>query len=277
MYKKTLLPILIALAAIPGVGQAHGVNLASDFTDFTTWTLSGSATATNQTPGNGFTYSSLNLTQPGVGDSAGSGFAPTAIELDFNQAFHFTFNFWVPYWNTGLRGDGLTFTLAGAPGVGNGGSGLGYEDLGADSIAFAIDTFHFGGEPVSPSIQILQSGSVEPLAYTETGLGDSIRDPDFQWWAFVSYAPSGNDDNSGILTGTIEHLNLGIFSVSANIDFAALGMVGNPVYYGFTAANGLADDGHFVTSAAVVPVPTALWLFGSSLLGMIGISRRRHM
>jgi len=263
----------LALASLLAAGlhgaavAEQGVSLATGLTDFTSWSLYGSAQAFNTTPGNGFTYSDLMLTPPGSNGQAGAGFAPGTLSLDFNQSFRFDFHFFMPA-SSDLRGDGLTFTLAGTPGVGGAGSGLGYDGLGSDSMAFAIDTFHFDGEPVSPSLQILAGGSVSPLAATETGLGDAIRDPDYQWLAIVSYTPSGNNDFTGTLTGRIEHLNLGSFEVNAAVDFNNL--AGAPLYYGFTASNGAATDGHFITSGVALPVPEPdswmLMLAGGALL-----------
>jgi len=270
---RLLLPLAFATGLAAHASQ--GVSLAYTYTDFTTWTLYGSASANNSTPGNGFTYSDLVLTAPGSDSSAGAGFAPTAIALDFNQAFTFDFHFFIPP-SQNLRGDGMTFTLTNATGVGGTGSGLGYDGMSSASVAFAIDTFHFDGEPVSPSVQILAGGSTTPLAATETGLGDAIRDADFQWYASLHYTPSGLSDNAGTLTGTMDHLNLGSFSVSAQVSFADLGLVGQPVYYGFTAANGLATDGHIVTSAAAVPEPGswAMILAGLACLGLLAQRRR---
>lgn len=286
MIKKSVVVAAVFAASLLPVASANAadqdVSLATGFTDFTTWTLAGSASVTNQTS-NGYTYSTLHLTQ-GVGNEAGSAFAPTTLILDYNQPFSFDFHFYIGASSPDWRGDGLTFTLAGAPGLGDGGSGLGYQGLGINSVAFAIDTFHFGpdpdvlgdlGEPVSPSLQILAGGSVTPLKVFETGLGDSIRDTNGLWYARVNYTPNGN--NTGTFAGTINHLNLGSFSVSSTVDFDALGMVGSPVYYGFTASNGAATDFQYISSAVPVPEPETygMLLAGLGLMGFVERRRRK--
>ncbi|HOB95577.1 MAG TPA: PEP-CTERM sorting domain-containing protein [Aquabacterium sp.] len=270
---------LLAASLLPAARAQQGLDLSAGPVDYTTWTLFGSATAQNTTPGNGFTYSLLSLTNPGTGDQAGAAFAPQALALDFNQPFSFHFNWYIPLLaEPGLRGDGMAFVLTTQPGLGVGGSGLGYDGSHPASVAWAIDTFHFDGEPVSPSLQILAGGSVAPLAATETGLGDRVRDPDFQWFGQFDYLPSGLDDNRGTLTASMSHVNLGSFSASAGVDFDALGMASaGAVFYGFTASNGLATDGHATSWGAPVPVPEPqTWLLMAAGLGMVGwLARRR--
>lgn len=268
-----VMALALALAGTPAAQASQSFGTYGSFTDFTAWTLMGSASATTFEPGNGFRYSTLTLTRPGEGDQAGAGWAPEALSLDFNQAFEARFSVFIAEGSV-VRGDGIVLVLAAAPGLGHGGSDLGYGGLGA-SIGFAIDTFHFDGEPVSPSLQILQGGDVTPIAATETGLGDDIRDPALQWVATLSYTPSGLGDDAGMLSGAIWRPDLGSFSVLAAVDFAAAGLAGAPVYWGFTGANGLADDGQFITSAMPVPEPGG-WALMAAGLGVLGALARRR-
>lgn len=267
--------LLATSVAVPAQAQTT-IDLITGPVDFTSWSLLGSASAANFTPGNGFTYSLLQLTQPGSGDQAGAAYAPEALLFDFNQPFQVSWVWSIPVID-GLRGDGFTFTLNTAPVLGGGGSSLGYESGDSpSSIALAIDTFDFGGDdPVSPSLQLLQGGSITPVAATETGLGDAIRDPDFAWFGQLRYEPSGLDDHAGTLIGRIEHINLGSFEVQAAVDFMALGMVDQLVYYGFTGANGLATDGHTIQWGAPVPEPETWALMGAGL-ALLSLRRMRQ-
>jgi len=279
--------MLLAASLATGAAQAQGPVFngvgASDFIDFTTWNHFGSSSAVNTTD-NGFTDSILSLTSPGKGNQAGAAFAPNTVNLDFNQAFTILFDFYmIP--GSVVAGDGMTFALTpdnpntvngGKPLSPGGGSDLGYGNTGLTGLAFAIDTFNFGGEPVAPSIQILKDGDVTPLAFTETGLAD-IRDPNFfQWTVLLTYTPSGADDMMGNLEGSInQFIGDQSFSVSAMVDGSLLHE--QSLYYGFTASNGLADDGHFVSSTVPVPEPEAyaLMLAGLGLVAWAARRRRR--
>lgn len=273
----TLLAGLALAVVLPAAQAQQGINLTAGPVDYTSWTLFGSAQAQNTTPGNGFTYSILRLTQPGTGDQAGAGFAPTALALDFNQGFRFDFNFYITGGSPdAVRGDGIGFVLSSSPELGSGGSGLGYEGLPASSLALAVDTFHFENEAVSPSLQLLSGGSVTPLAATETGLGDSIRNAQYQWLGSLVYTPSGQGDNTGMLRGEINNLDLGSFSVQAAVDFAALGLVGQPVFYGFSASNGLATDGHATSWGAPVPEPQTWFMLLAGLAALGWQAKRRQ-
>ena len=48
--------------------------------------------------------------------------------------------------------------------------------------------------------------------------------------------------------------------------------------YWITRVNGgVADSGIYVASMSTVPVPAAVWLFGSAMLGLIGLGRKEKM
>jgi hypothetical protein len=95
-------------------------------------------------------------------------------------------------------------------------------------------------------------------------------------------------DATTILVGT------GWNDISATLseaDFVVLGGVGNPdfstsgspIRFGYVTRNGGSNTGRTLQSVggvdnwsvSVVPVPAAAWLFGSGLIGLIGIARRK--
>lgn len=95
-------------------------------------------------------------------------------------------------------------------------------------------------------------------------------------------------DDTTILVGT------GWNDISATLseaDFVVLGGVGNPDFstsgsplrFGYVTRNGGSNTGSTLQSVGgvdnwsvtVVPIPAAVWLFGSGLLGLIGIARHK--
>lgn len=80
-------------------------------------------------------------------------------------------------------------------------------------------------------------------------------------------------------SSTAVQLQGGVLSGDGMIDANTVNNVGGTVVPGLSPGTLILDDFgtdvvrlHFVSS---VPVPPAVWLFGSGLLGLIGISRRR--
>lgn len=84
----------------------------------------------------------------------------------------------------------------------------------------------------------------------------------------------------GLLSGTFNNLAITILS-SGSIDFSAdLSYLGGSLSTGLTGGR-LEGIGSTTNLAAklgpitVVPVPAATWLFGSGLIGLVGVARRK--
>jgi hypothetical protein len=80
------------------------------------------------------------------------------------------------------------------------------------------------------------------------------------------------NNGSGLATITCSNSSC---SASSNwtLDYAAVVPVGDPSGFGGTPYTlHLSNPSH---TTAVVPVPAAVWLFGSGLLGLVGIARRK--
>ncbi|HNQ05131.1 MAG TPA: PEP-CTERM sorting domain-containing protein [Thiobacillaceae bacterium] len=280
--------LAVTLSGLVGAAHASQSYDLTQGVDFSTWTLLVDAAVMANTPSGGYYDNYLRLTTQGSGNQAGAAFAPAPLLLDFNQAFDFTFRFFVAHGSV-AQGDGMTFVLNSVgPEMGGYGSDLGYGNSANDGYALAIDTFNFPNEPEAVSIQILENGSVAPIAHTETGLPDIQPAEYYQWTATLRFAPSGDDDETGTLTGEIYQAYTGdTFSVFSPVDWSTVGealydidtgdYLGREIYYGFTAANGLADDGHFVGSLVPAPIPEpetyAMLLAG---LGLVGLAARRR-
>jgi len=96
--------------------------------------------------------------------------------------------------------------------------------------------------------------------------------------AWIRTIDSGNTLAEDRLDTTSLGLNWGSHAVSLYIDPS---WNGKTLEFGFNSAataytmSGVYYDNLSLTGTPAVPVPAALWLFGSGLLGLIGVARRR--
>ena len=127
------------------------------------------------------------------------------------------------------------------------------------------------GDLLTPAFSIYQgwgtgpipSGSFESHYFNPTG-NLTANDPDSLWgWSVGQVSYLGHDANLGSLTSLTKMFSLAAGQYSLNFS-------GNP------AVPGSGVQGYQATLAtAPVPLPAAVWLFGSGLAGLIGFARRR--
>lgn len=191
-------------------------------------------------------------------------------------------------YGSGIVGDGLMgvmdFTLTG--GV------MSVTSYSQDSyLATAGGTFY------------LRSTNLATMTGTINGTGDISFDPTGRQGLAANYLSTlgeqvwnfDNDNTNGdapmatslLVTGTSSNNPQGLaagFSVTGTaLNDAGAGWTGTLVSAGNigTAWGGFTDQQYSelfnitITSAAAVPVPAAAWLFGSGLIGLVGVARRR--
>jgi hypothetical protein len=151
--------------------------------------------------------------------------------------------------------NGIGFTAVSTPGIQNGPDGIALVDPfgnipGYDETPFILDNqfFSYEGsfvatEQAAVGITSIDLGTSEPsdtpVGYSLQLTGTGIKYMDF---TTLSYVSSGGD------TWTITTPNPSLMA---------------------------ATPGMINTGQTVVPVPAAVWLFGSGLIGLIGIARRK--
>ena len=87
------------------------------------------------------------------------------------------------------------------------------------------------------------------------------------------------DGANMFLTASGAFDGISYLSDSVNPEFESTGFVGGLYDVTGTDSAGYVDgtwDAGSYTQVAAVPVPAAIWLFGSGLLGLAGIGRRKH-
>lgn len=250
--------------------SALGLSCSAYGATFDGWTLNGSA----QTIDAGNT---LRLTTATNG-LAGSAWAPTDVSLqnDFSIAFSFKIH-------GGTEADGLTLTLQnaneGKSALGNGGGGLGYEGIG-NSVAFIYDTWENGFKTdLAPGNNtavgflgnVSDPFSGNDFSHSVSVNGGSLRGAELFSW--VDYSAANNE-----LLMYLNDTPTKPATAVQNLGTAALANLfgSSNLHVGFTAGTGGSNDNHDILSVQVttVPVPAALWLFGSALMGLWSWQRR---
>jgi hypothetical protein len=137
---------------------------------------------------------------------------------------------------------------------------------------FAGNQQNFAGNKLNNWISLIsvhQTGA-------NSGLTTSSNATDL-WNMNAAAAPFGGDFGGGTLPFAITGLlgaSLSYFTATVNGAFA-----GDASTFSQIAGTwSLGNDGTLTwnTAAAVVPVPAAIWLLGSGLLGLVGVGRRRN-
>ncbi len=110
-------------------------------------------------------------------------------------------------------------------------------------------------------------------AIGQVGTSTLIANSSFSTWAF-----SGFGTVSG--SGSLSYTGLGgeiVTLTSLNIPIPNLGfdMIGTGESLASLGPDGIAGDGVINIELSAVPIPGAIWLFGSALIGLVGFSKRK--
>jgi len=187
----------------------------------------------------------------------------------------------ISFGGTTISGDGYTVSLDSMSGNIDPVLGFG---LGATNTSGGIKTFAFafslplGG--LSAPLNTTASLGTTLTAFTSaggsvfatSGTGKIVDSQDIALSPFAS-VDKGVDIGAGLSTstmGTVVTSENAAGSISSGGPFDLMSVV---VAFGLTDNTGVGFSGY--VEQTVVPVPAAIWLFGSGLLGLIGIARRK--
>lgn len=141
--------------------------------------------------------------------------------------------------------------------------------LNPTSLSFSFTALGSTG----PAATSIQTTAAEPPSSAFKADGDGLYDILFNF-------PTGSGFNAN---ETVKYSITGIASLTAS-SFNFLSACGNPSCSGpgnyYAAAKvqntpGPTGSSWIASNVGVVPIPAAVWLFGSGLLGLIGLARRK--
>jgi len=166
--------------------------------------------------------------------------------------------------------DGVAFSLSGGPDGVGGSPTISTENVGAQRDAGLLTNSRFGGN--TPTTTILEF-TFDALAsnvsffYNNGGRGTASEIGDSYYEAF--------DEVGGLLeTGSLNPVDPGDAHATLEHTLTASGI--RSIQFN-NASDGTESwwFGVASLSATTVPVPASVWLFGSGLLGLIGIAKRK--
>jgi hypothetical protein len=264
--------VLLAAFAVP----AHATTiLFSDFSSTTGLVLNGN-TGTTVT-GDGTVLRLVGAS----GNQSGSAFSKATINAStFSTFFKFRLT------NPGGISDGVEpgadgFVFVVQPvssSIGGAGGGLGYSGI-SPSVGVEFDTFQNAWDPSTNHAGIDENGDVGSVATVNV---PTKFDDGNLWYAWIDYNGTTLEvrfNQTGIRPSAA--------NLSQNIDIASI--IGtNTAFVGFTAGTGAAWENHDIVSwqyndsfspinnTSTAPEPTTLALFGSGLVLVTAVSRRRR-
>ena len=189
----------------------------------------------------------------------------STVTFDYTASFGQTSPDGPSPWATAVIDDGntagsatLTFTVAGTVGL-------------AD-----VTEMYFNLDPLldPTALSIVQGlGTVPSAVSIETGVDAFQADGDGKYDIFINMPTGGDRLEAGeVVTFDIT----GIASLTANdFNFWAAPGGGNGPFLSATKWQDTGFDQQDSDWVGAVPVPAAVWLFGSGLLGLVGIARRK--
>lgn len=204
--------------------------------------------------------------------TATNAFSSTVYSIDINTGSSPTATGFV-----GLVGDngnfvidqGVTFTMYGSEGTRDRGTSSGANDLTRD-FAFPDESVNIGA-PVGVEITGLEAGLYRASVWSFEGSGAEI------YPQFIGYETDSGSSNDSLISFDSSFVTdpASVFtfaydpSTDGGLRIFAYG------FEGFQCVQ--CPRARFnALQLAAVPIPAAIWLFGSGLLGLIGIARRKQ-